>query len=336
MNLALFFDGTWNDRGTGTNVRRLYELASGPDGRAAPPGSWRGAPQVRWYDAGVGTRWHDRLRGGAFGRGLWNNIREGYRFLCEHHREGDRIFLCGFSRGAYTARSLAGLVRKCGLLVRYGPESALRAFTLYHERTVDPDGPESAAFRAGHSRPARIRGLGVWDTVGSLGIPLSKVPLGRDDFRWHDTRLSGIVDRAFHALALDEARDDYAPAVWTGDIPPGCEEVEQRWFSGAHANVGGGYPGNRLSDLPLAWLAGKMAAAGLELSGRPVLAGDEHREPVVDSYAGFLGGLYGRVKERVPRVVGRGLCETVDGSVRRRMAEDASYSPPLARLEGPA
>ena len=106
--LALFFDGTWNKPENNTNVWRLSLMLAdkGPDG----------VPQVKFYDEGVGTHWFDRISGGAFGAGLSANVRRGYRWLMEHYNPGDEIYVFGFSRGAFTARSLSGVISRCGLL----------------------------------------------------------------------------------------------------------------------------------------------------------------------------------------------------------------------------
>ena len=205
--LAVLFDGTWNTIKDRTNVVRLAELiATGSDGGEQPK---------PFYDPGVGVHALDRLSGGMFGFGLSKNIRDGYRWLAGNFRPGDELFLFGFSRGAYTARSLAGLIRKCGILRIADKGLIQQAYDLYRDKDIHPDNPEATAFRASFAQETRIRFIGVWDTVGRLGIPATGVPFSRDFYQWHDTELSKIVDYAYHALAIDEHRKDFAPALWT-------------------------------------------------------------------------------------------------------------------------
>ena len=201
--LAVLFDGTWNTTKDRTNVIRLSELIA-PRGRD-------GSEQLKpFYDKGVGTHALDRLSGGVFGYGLSDNIRDGYRWLAANFQPGDELFLFGFSRGAYTARSLAGLIHKCGIL-RSADESLVeQAYDLYRDKDIHPGSADATAFRASFAQDTRIRFVGVWDTVGSLGIPATGVPFSRDYYTWHDTELSKIVDYAYHAHAIDEHRKDFA------------------------------------------------------------------------------------------------------------------------------
>src|SRR6266568_4709614 len=205
--IVVLFDGTWNNRKDRTNVVRMRESVetSGPGDPVQPC----------FYDPGVGTNRYERITGGAFGQGLSENIRQGYAWLAEKHVPEDQVFVFGFSRGAYTARSLVGFIRKCGLL--NSPRKALvaEAYELYRDKSVAPDDSRAVEFRAQHSREIRVRFIGVWDTVGALGIPVSHVPFSSDYYSWHDTDLSKIVEYAYHAVAADERRRDYAVAVWT-------------------------------------------------------------------------------------------------------------------------
>ena len=323
-NLVVLFDGTWNEQGKGedTNVCRLRQSidTSGEDDDLQPC----------FYDPGVGTAWHERLRGGAFGYGLSENIRQGYDWLSRKYREDDDIFVFGFSRGAYTARSLVGLIRKCGLLRAATPELVAQAYALYRDKSESPKDVRATAFRHSFAREVRVRFIGVWDTVGALGVPVAGVPFNRDYFQWHDTELSGIVDYAYHAIALDEHRKDYEVAVWRspdGQQKPENVDVEQRWFVGAHANVGGGYAHDHLCQLPLRWMQDKAAARGLQLRSRVTVDADAHRYPLVDSYAEFMSGLYQRMKPRYHRLYGIGVNETVDDSVWLRWQADPAYRP---------
>lgn len=320
--LAVLFDGTWNTTKDRTNVVRLSELIAITDsdgGEQLPP----------YYDKGVGTHMLDWLIGGTFGYGLSDNIRDSYRWLAGNFRPGDELFLFGFSRGAYTARSLAGLIRKCGILRTTDKGLIQQAYDLYRDKDIHPDHPEATAFRASFAQETRIRFIGVWDTVGSLGIPATGVPFGRDFYQWHDTELSKIVDYAYQALALDEHRKDFAPAVWTARKPENVD-VEQRWFIGAHSNVGGGYRNDPLPRLSLAWLQQKARAAGLGFKADVVVNDQDHLAAINDSYSEFMSGLYKRFKgdKRHYRVFGRGVNETVDDSVWKRWEARPDYRPP--------
>ncbi|HJX19248.1 MAG TPA: DUF2235 domain-containing protein [Acidiferrobacterales bacterium] len=319
--LAVLFDGTWNTIKDRTNVVRLSELlATGSDGGEQPK---------PFYDPGVGVHALDWLSGGMFGFGLSKNIRDGYGWLAENFRPGDELFLFGFSRGAYTARSLAGLIRKCGILRVADKGLIQQAYDLYRDKDIHPDNPEAAAFRASFAQETRIRFIGVWDTVGSLGIPATGVPFSRDYYQWHDTELSKIVDYAYHALAIDEHRKDFAPAVWTVRKPENVE-VEQRWFVGAHSNVGGGYRNDPLPKLALAWLQHKAKAAGLGFKADVVVSDQDPLADINDSYSEFMFGLYKHFKggKRHYRAFGRGVNETVDDSVWKRWEARPDYRPP--------
>ncbi|MBN9521926.1 DUF2235 domain-containing protein [bacterium] len=329
--IVLCFDGTWNtpaddaipeDQRVETNVRRFFRSVDpvGPDG----------AEQDVWYNEGVGTGRLNRLTGGAFGAGLDAHVVDGYRHLVDTYEDGDEVYVLGFSRGAYTARSLVGMIRNCGLVrPRFAALQVPAAYGIYRTRQDGPDSAVARAFRATFGRDIRVRFLGVWDTVGALGIPgpfLERVDAALYEF--HDTRLGSGVDRAYHAVALDEHRADYAATLWDPDAPPG-QVLEQRWFPGAHADVGGGYPGRRLSDLALRWMQDKAVEAGLGVA--PVTLGaDGYAGPATDSYAVFLGGGYARVFPRHLRSVSgtRYGNEVLDPAVVRRRADAAlAYRP---------
>jgi uncharacterized protein (DUF2235 family) len=323
--VALLFDGTWNNRKDSTNVVRMRDSidSTGPDDPRQPV----------FYDPGVGTHWYQKLTGGAFGRGLSDNIREGYAWLARKYLPEDDIYVFGFSRGAYTARSLVGLIRKCGLL-NFTDKSRLdQAYELYRNKDIAPDDPRAIAFRAANSRGIRVHFIGVWDTVGALGIPVSHVPFGRDYYRWHDTDLSKIVNYAYHAVATDERRKDYAVALWTRTKPEN-RDVEQRWFVGAHANVGGGYdkdPADALPNPPLRWIQEKAEAAGLRLKSKVPVGPDDHLAEVDDSFREFMFGVYRVFKDPFDRPFGSGVNESVDNSVWERWRYDPAYRPPSLR-----
>lgn len=254
--LIVCSDGTWNTpQERVTNVVRMA--------RSIRPRDRAGTEQVVFYDWGVGTGdTLDRIRGGAFGRGLNKNILDAYRFLVHNYSRGDELFLFGFSRGAYTVRSLVGLIRNCGLLKRTEADRIPGAFELYRSDRHHPDSAVSRRFCAGYAYPAKVKFLGVWDTVGALGIPLKHRRKTRHSF--HDTRISSIVRNAYHALAIDERRKPFRPTLWT--TKPGRRNTEQAWFVGVHSDVGGGYEDHGLADRTFRWMWGKAKGCGLALN----------------------------------------------------------------------
>jgi len=261
--IVLFSDGTWNTwSGRQTNVVRLCRLL------AEIPGE-----QLIQYDPGVGTGLL-KLAGGAFGVGISRNIKDLYRFLVRHYEPGDLVYLFGFSRGAFTVRSLGGLLEVCGILESSRIGLVNRAFQLYKA------GPsrEAEYFRASYSHSEfEIRVLGVWDTVGSLGVPFDKLNrLNPFSHRFHDTRLGRHVRYALHGVAVDEGRFVYRPTLWT-EQPRSPEEgsaafeqeIRQVWLAGAHADVGGGYDQRGLADASLAWMLGQLRELAPELELKP-------------------------------------------------------------------
>lgn len=343
--LIALFDGTWNKVQTHTNVERLWRLIA--------PSDPAGTEQICKYIAGVGVEpGIGHLLGGAFGLGLSGNVKEGFRWLCRTWRDGDEIWLFGFSRGAYTARSLAGLIRKCGLLKpdakgRVTSAAVDNAYTLYRN-DLHPDDPQMQAFRAAHAHEVLIRFVGVWDTVGALGIPgvASWFPFARSRYAFHDTDLSKIVQYAYQALALDEHRADFKPTKWTrpatslapGELPtawkPEQIEVEQRWFVGAHSDVGGGektdgagHSPDTLPEITLAWMQAKASGAGLAFNSAYVPAAGAELDVPNDSYAQFMYGIYKLFKQPWQRVIGGGINETIDASVWMKWYAQGVYRP---------
>ncbi|WP_296597130.1 DUF2235 domain-containing protein [Phenylobacterium sp.] len=373
--LAVFCDGTWNDlrMPSLTNVARLAKCVSRE--------GWDGRAQVVFYDAGVGVSTGvsplvDRLvglLGGALGRGIDEKIETAYRFLVLNYEPGDEIFVFGFSRGAYTARSLVGLIRKCGIVRRDCFEQIPEALRLYRSKAAPSDselinfrasygarvpgtgrpiatGPEdlseapldTARDASGHppdvwARRAirmsqvdsegaekevpppepppleiyRMMYVGLWDTVGSLGLPPSIPILSRllnRKYRFHDTRASSLISSLRHACALDEDRKvfditevtniDRLNGEWAinnglqidyadrpGFVQPWDRPFQQCWFPGGHGSVGGGNPERGLSSGALVWVAVGALRAGLkfEWGGNSELAkAKSERTPFAD------------------------------------------------------
>ncbi len=265
--LVVCCDGTWArpDSKYVTNVEKIARTIQISPDRAG------GVTQLVYYISGVGggSFLADRILGGAFGFGLAHNVVACYRFLAQNYEPGDEIFIFGFSRGAYTARSLAGMIAKVGLLTRLSlVEERLRdAVHIYQKQKLAEGafGSSIEEFTHDHCHSPRLRFLGVFDTVGALGVP---------GFRWrtprfHDVQLSAQVDCARQALSIDETRLIFAPTLWEipanapADASTADPRVKQVWFEGAHADIGGGYEESGLSDTTLLWMVKEARAEGL-------------------------------------------------------------------------
>lgn len=340
-NIVVLCDGTWNsaDQKCPTNVEKFRIAAV------------EGPQQVVCYVPGVGTdpSVFDRFLGGAFGFGLTARLMEAYKYVVENYAEGDRIYLLGFSRGAYTARSTAGMLRNVGVLKpEFRDESHYRqAMTMYRDRASAgrrPDGDQAVRFREQHSNSPRIHFVGVWDTVGALGIPLGGLRwLNFINRRWqfHDTQLSSSIVAAYHALAIDERRGPFRPTLWNLSDKARSGEVDQRveqvWFTGVHSNVGGGYPDSGLSDIALNWMAGKADEHGvLFRAGRPGASGDRLRtlqkwvaaDPRFDgTLVNSRTGIYRLIRPYVRQLGGAGSSATEAAffTAQRRWDDDAAY-----------
>ncbi|WP_239024865.1 DUF2235 domain-containing protein [Sphingomonas corticis] len=353
--LALFLDGTWNTVESQTNVVRLHDAVATRDGAIE---------QCRYYDRGVGTAMFERLRGGMLGYGLSRDVVDAYSWLLKRYEDGDEIYIVGFSRGAYTARSLAGMIARCGLLRPGARLTPKELFKRYQRSDVRPIHELDYAAATGgelkneerellgQSRRVPIRMIAVWDTVGALGIPFGDIPgLSRRRFQFHNTRLSTIFEHAYHALAIDEHRQAFQPTLWTRftpkipDPPPAAgaappRTVEQRWFAGAHADVGGGNA-TSLPSISLRWLAEKAHAAGLKLNSPISMPMNAIDGEITDSFGQFMFGLYKLAKRGIPfeRTIqaaavekDRGwvdtVSETIDASVFDRWRRYDAYRPP--------
>lgn len=329
--ICIFCDGTWNsaDQASNgiphpTNVLRMAYRVAKRHGQI---------DQVTLYDQGVGTgNPVDRFTGGAFGEGLVDNIYDAYRFLIANYEQGDEIFFFGFSRGAFTVRSLAGMIRKCGILKRTAVDRYRDALLLYRS-SVHPDDPEAVAFRTENSLVGNheipIAFMGVWDTVGALGIPLRGLrwlTLHRHQF--HDTELSKSVKRAYQALAIDEHRKPFEPAIWTY-VPKRGQHVEQVWFCGAHSDVGGGYAERGLADITLQWMMEKATAAGLAFEDDALIALRLHADPMARIHDSMTRAY--RLARPVQRVIG--LTRPISGSWSRSPLVDKTQSVHSSVLE---
>ena len=319
--IVICADGTWN-RADQLHPTNVFKLA-----RAIPPVGVDGRAQVVFYDAGVGTGnlW-DHLTGGAFGEGLRQNVEDANLFIALNYVAGDEIYLVGFSRGAYTARSTAGMIRKVGVLRKEHLDRLPEAYRLYRG-PLHPDAPESQAFRRAYAQEAPLRFIGVWDTVGALGIPISGLQwLTRHRHQFHDVQLSRHVENGFHAVAIDEQRRPFRPTLWV-QYPEALpsQRVEQRWFPGVHSDVGGGYRDAALSDLALLWLTERAIECGLTFD-RDALA-----KFTLPSPRGTLHhsrrGLF-RLFGRYVRPIGNAAHEVIDASALERHRDlELRYAP---------
>ncbi|MDX2228240.1 MAG: DUF2235 domain-containing protein [Leptolyngbyaceae cyanobacterium bins.349] len=270
--LIVCCDGTWQDL-DGNYPTNVVKIA-----QAIKTIAHDGVPQILYYSEGIGTRSSrlDKMFGGAFGWGIDRRIQNAYRFLCCNYEEGDEIYLFGFSRGAYTARSLAGLIYKCGLLKRCHIRKTRNAYELYRNQTISPAQEAAVKFRQQYAvhLPTDAPGtqipmtlLGCWDTVGSLGVP-NTFPLSRlinRKYRFYDTRLNPKVQHALHAVAIDESRSVFNVTHMRGHEDR-QNQVSEVWFTGTHGCVGGGREKNRgLSDITLQWMMNRMKELGLGL-----------------------------------------------------------------------
>jgi len=254
--LAIFCDGTWNSADqekAATNVVRLARIVrpTTEDGRA----------QIIHYDSGVGTgNALDRIAGGGTGIGLSRNVREAYSFIANNYNDGDEIFLFGFSRGAYTARCIAGLIGRIGILRKRQMGGFAEAWD-WNRRAPDARAATRDAFEdrfRGRKTDVTVRCIGVWDTVGSLGIPTGRIPLLPQpcvsNYAFFDPELGAHVDFAFQALAIDERRQPFLPSIWRKNSNRTDQDVRQVWFAGVHSDIGGGYSDHGAADVSLLWM----------------------------------------------------------------------------------
>ena len=352
INIVVCCDGTWNtpDEHRGltaapTNVAKLaLGVVVGPDQRL-------------FYEPGVGTSPDEKILGGAFGLGLSRNIRNAYRFLADTFEDGDRIFLFGFSRGAYTARSLAGLIHNCGILRREHRDRVDQAFAFYRDRTsrTHPGTLASQIFRREYAHDSdAIHFIGVWDTVGALGIPDdlpgwkefgSHVVDWQELWGFHDTQLGPHVRCARHALAIDEERPPFKPTLWSAVNEDAKDQtLKQVWFAGVHSEVGGGTADPSLSDIALIWMVNEAVSHGLQLDsdrlkvGAPSGAGaniaPNYAAPLIDSRVGLweLGHAYHRLEHLLhdARHDGRAPGQSLATSAERRFNDSQLHYSPRA------
>ncbi len=329
--LVVCCDGTWNRLGRyPTNVVKIAQ--------AVKPFARDGKAQVVYYQQGLGTKWYDRVPGGAFGWGIDYNIQNAYQFLCFNYEPGDEVYLFGFSRGAYTARSLAGMIYCSGLLTRQHIDKVPHAYDLYRDRDITPDAIQAKNFRSQYgiryneSDQIPITLLGCWDTVGSLGIPnlfpfLPVADLVNAKYRFHNTRLNRMIQNAIHAVAIDERRKVFNVTPMQQSASNPNQTLRQVWFPGGHGCVGGGTEQHcKLSDAALKWMIDEVAQLGLKLEfDMTRIRGELVYDPLIPFNAspGFFGlaGLHDRV---IPR---KDPHNTLHDSVKIRWRSLPDYRP---------
>lgn len=331
--IAIFCDGTWNtpDKSKSgkqcqTNVVKMANALSTL--------SKDGKEQLLYYDLGIGSEGSliKRVYDGATGTGISEKILQAYRFVIHNYQKGDELFLFGFSRGAFTVRSLSGLIRNSGILKPENLDKIYKAFSIYRSRkpAYQPREVEATLFRKTFAveETTRIKFIGVWDTVGALGNPLVLNGIINQQNQFHDTDLSSRVDNAFHALAIDEKRKNFEATLWHQQPNSVGQVLEQVWFPGVHSDVGGGYPENEneLSDIALHWMLEKAKSCNLnfdEIGMKPNPMALSH-----ETYKGFY-----KLQARLFRPIGlaepeRGNTnEFVHPSVAERYKNDKNYRP---------
>ena len=369
-NIVLLSDGTGNSsaKAQKTNVWRLFQAIDQSSG-----------DQIALYDDGVGTSTNKYLAafGGAFGWGLKRNVINLYKFVCRNYELGDAIYGFGFSRGAFTIRVLIGLIESEGLVIFRSEEelsrNATTAYRHYRAARFPSKSPIVLGLRwlrdvllrfkdwlkryrtynemaqeieRSGRKGIRIKFLGLWDTVEAYGIPIVELKRGIDWVLWPmmfgNLKLSSLVDRACHALSLDDERRTFHPLLW--DEAAEAEMVERKevsngritqvWFAGAHSNVGGGYPEDQLSLVSLEWIMCEAMASGLRLDPaavKRISAAKSYHGRLNDSRAG-LSAYYRYSPRQVPIPVYQGIeiRPIIHGSVVLRMANGSDRYAPIS------
>lgn len=327
--IAICCDGTWDKASNNTNVNKISEIISrgtGPDG----------IEQLVYYHPGVGTSGNifQRMAGGIAGADLDNHIMEAYGDVVDHYEPGDQLFFFGFSRGAYTVRSLAGFIRKCGILKPENKDQIAAGFAIYRTRDEPEkaDSPAAVQFRDAYSYPAAVYFIGVWDTVGDLGVPLKWFQFFyADKYKFHDAQLSSIVRFAYQAIGVDEHRKIFNVTMWERSDHAIANKVnqpiEQVWFTGAHGNIGGGYSKPSLSHRTLLWMISKASGAGLRVEDRQFPVDANYDDYLVESNTGIWWVLDGFSKFYRTLMAPQYPGQSIDPSVYERKRLNTTYQP---------
>ena len=332
-NIILCADGTWNtphgdsSTKTDTNVRKLYcALLNEPT-------------QLKYYDSGVGTDGTpiDHLTGGAMGEGLFQKVQDCYAFLSYVHDPGDQVFLFGFSRGAFTARSLAGMIAGFGVpTINLDNRTVQRIFEGYREPDPDTKAALKVKLKSAYGmQETNVQMVGVWDTVGSMGIPGTFFnPINQKRFGFLDTTIHPCITHGYHAVCIDERRAQFMPTLWTnsdGTDRPNDQQIEQVWFPGVHCDVGGSYAECGLSDVTLSWMMYKAKENGLQFSPEDEQAylTPPSVNATADAHDEWKIIPWGLPEHRkVPAVA------TMSNTVQLRLAGQEQYRPENLKLNG--
>lgn len=291
-NIVVFSDGTGQEGGKkfNTNVYHLFNMIED-----------RTSKQIAFYDRGLGTGWR-KFTGKAFGAGLPKNICECYEFIFDNYQARDKVYLFGFSRGAFTVRSLSGFINLFGILPKSRKELIKDAYKIYK---IDNEGKRERKAKdflgKHHTMKCAIEFIGVWDTVKALGIPIKTLDiLNPFKHKFHDSRLCANVSAGCHALSIDDERLTFHPTFWDeSNLGPG-QEIKQVWFPGVHTDVGGGYEQRGLSDITLEWMVKQATAKGLLIyPGQKVQINPKADEEMENSRSG-LARLYRKRQRIVP------------------------------------
>jgi uncharacterized protein (DUF2235 family) len=252
-NIVICCDGTGNEFGEhNTNVVWMYNPII------------RDHNQVAYYDPGIGTfsvfgrtfgKKVGKTLGLAFGYGLRENIEDAYEYLMNQYERGDKVYLFGFSRGAFTVRMLAGMLHKVGLLQKGSVNLVPYASEVYSARRNDD---VAAGFKETYCHPCAVHFIGVWDTVASLGMFYGK--------QFPNERLNPEVAHGYHAISINEKRRKFPVSLWDEEHLTPAQNVVQAWFAGVHSDVGGSYPERSLSDIALMWMLENAEKHGLRLT----------------------------------------------------------------------
>ena len=336
-SIVLCADGTWNTpHGStacvnDTNVRKLYMALVNSD------------TQLKYYDSGVGTDGTpiDHLVGGAMGEGLFQKVQDCYAFLANVYDPGDSIYIFGFSRGAFTARSVGGMIAGFGVpTINLDNETVSRIFAAYRE----PDLAAKKALKDGLTATyglteVNVEMVGVWDTVGALGIPgFFFNLLNQKKYGFLDTSIHPCIRKGYHAIAIDERRAQFEPTLWTnsdGSPLANNDQIEQVWFPGVHCDVGGSYPESSLADVTLSWMLQKAKKHGLILSPQ---AEALNLSPPPDSPRGLQHDSWELVPYGIPESRKVPSVATMSNTVQDRLdaageALPAEYAPDNVTLE---
>lgn len=309
-SIVLCCDGTGNEYGSNnTNVVDMYAPVV------------RDADQVAYYDPGIGTfstlgrtlgKKIGIILGQAFGYGLRENIEDAYHYLMDRYQPGDKLFMFGFSRGAFTVRCLAGMLHKVGLLQKGGVNLIPYASDIYNAHGNERI---AAGFKETYCQECKPHFIGVWDTVGSLGWWYGK--------KFFDDRLNKDVAHGYHAIAIDEKRRKFPVSLWQEENLTPNQKIVQVWFAGVHSDVGGWYDQRGLSDIALAWMLANAQKEGLRLKeGWKERLNPDPLAEMHNSRTGFWR-LWRPVTRRIPDGA------RIHTSVLARIKGNIGYSPVL-------